>query len=111
MTVLSRRDEFACHSKVIGVVEDEQPALVRAKPALNGVHSERLVLGVGFWQLQEARNRQIGRDERLPRMGGVPLSLEPKRTVSSDSAEWVGASGSQYNRSCRTNMISPKVLQ
>ena len=24
---------------------------------------------------------------------GVPLSLEPKRTVSSGSAEWVGASG------------------
>jgi hypothetical protein len=33
-----------------------------------------------------------------------------KRTVSSGCTEWVGASGSQCNRSGRNNMISPKVL-
>ena len=45
MTVVSRRNELHVPCEVIGIIQDEQPALVRAKPTLNGLHGERLVLG------------------------------------------------------------------
>lgn len=69
------------HAEVIGVVEDEQPALVSAKPALNGFHRDHLILNVGCWQLQKTRYCHIAREQCIPRIGSGPKGVGVFRQV------------------------------
>jgi hypothetical protein len=72
MAVVSRWDEFARHRQIIRIVKDQQPILVRAKPALRGSHCKRLVLRACLWQSQNAYDRRVTRAHCFSRIGGDP---------------------------------------
>ena len=68
----SRRDKDTDRLKVIGVVQDQQPAFLDIEPAQDSFDDQALLVFVTLRQIEEGRDKQIVGTEKFSRVSSNP---------------------------------------